>query len=129
MHWDRAHLWRYRARVASVTDGDTFTALIDTGFRVRVEMPIRIADLWAPELRQTGGDEAKRMLEFALGYNPLVDAFLPISGWPLRIVSRQRDTIVAEVRSFERYVADVYRVRGEDLIDVRSLLHETSTFP
>lgn len=113
--WDRASLWRFRAKPIRVIDGDSLIVLCDCGFYGRHEARIRIADLWAPERNEPGGSEATARLAAALD----ADA----ADWPLRIVSRQRETVVSEVRSFERYVADVYVVgAGGELADVRSLL-------
>lgn len=111
--FDRAYLWRFRALPLRVIDGDTFVALVDCGFYGRHEVHIRIADLDAPELSQPGGTEARLRLMNAIGWQ---------TGWPLRVVTQQRETIVSEVRSFERYVATVYVMEANDLVNVRTLL-------
>lgn len=113
--WDRAHLWRFRAATIRVIDGDGLVVLADCGFYGRHEVNVRIADLHAPELNEPGGKEAKARLENAVGWFG--------AGWPLRVATRQRETIVSEVRSFERYVCDLYVVgNGGDLVNVRELL-------
>lgn len=114
--FDRAMLWRFRARLHRPIDGDTFVALADCGFRVAAMPHIRIAGLDAVEAWHPGGDDARARLATAL--TPF-----GISEWPLRIVSRQRETVVSEVRSFERYVADVFVVRHDGtLVDVCEVL-------
>ena len=97
--WDRSHLWCFRAQLLSVTDGDTCIVLADTGFRGRHEVKIRLEDVWAPELKLPGGDLAKSRLEHILMSG---DSTTP---WPLRVITTQRETVVSEVMSFERYVA------------------------
>ena len=112
--WDRAYLWRFRAKPLRVIDGDGILVLADTGFHGRHEVNIRIADLNAPELHTQEGHDAKMRLEEAIGWQ---------SGWPLRVVTRQRETVVSEVRSFERFVADVFLIgAGGDLVNVREVL-------
>lgn len=113
--WDRGSLWRYRGRTVRVIDGDTAVVEVDTGYNGRHEVHVRIADLNAPELHQPGGFQAQVRLQLAIGWLT--------NGWPLRVVSRQRETVVSEVRSFERYVADIYLLdAGGDLINVREVL-------
>lgn len=120
--WDRASLWRFRAKPIRVIDGDSLIVLCDCGFYGRHEARIRIADLWAPERNEPGGSEATARLAAALA----ADA----AEWPLRIVSRQRETVVSEVRSFERYVADVYVVQPDgSLKDVRELVLDETMEP
>ena len=115
--WDRQFLWRFRARWLSddYFDGDTFTALADTGYDGRHEVRVRLQGFMAPERRDPGGAEATRRLWDALNTG--------VGEWPLRIVSQQRETVVTEVTSFERYVSNVFVVRDDRmLIDVRELL-------
>lgn len=104
--FDRQHLWHYRAQLLRVIDGDTFTALVDTGFRGRHEVAIRVADYSAPELHTPEGREAREQLiaAFQAAFPP------PQFDWNLRIVTRQRITKADESRTFERYVADTYLV-------------------
>ena len=112
--WDRGQLWRYRARPVRVIDGDTMVVECDTGFYGRQEVNVRIADLHAPELNEPGGKEARIKLNAALTW---------MSGWPLRVVTRQRETVVSEVRSFERYVCDLFVVgNGGDLVNIKDML-------
>lgn len=114
--FDRTKLWHYRASWLHLDyyDGDTFTALVDTGFFARHRVAIRIADLYAPEMTEDGGFDAKRRLGLAL-----------ISGmgeWPIRIVTRQRVTAVSEVRSFERWVADVWVETAYGLQEIKGMV-------
>jgi endonuclease YncB( thermonuclease family) len=94
--FDRASLWHFRAYVVRVIDGDTFVAMCDTGFSGRHEAHIRLDGVNAPELTDEGGITARLWLQ----------ANLPVGvGWPLRIVTTQRERVVSEVTSFERFVA------------------------
>jgi micrococcal nuclease len=44
-------LYNYRAKITSVYDGDTCTALVDLGFRITFEIKIRLLGIDTPELR------------------------------------------------------------------------------
>lgn len=109
-----AALWHYRAQVVRVIDGDTVVLLADTGFHGRHEVHVRIADLNAAELSEPGGQEARLKLTTALGWLTV--------GWPLRVATRRRETVMTEVQSFERYVADVFVMDRGDLLNVKDIL-------
>ncbi len=115
--WDRCFLWHYRATLIRVIDGDTFVALVDTGFSGRFEAHIRIADLDTPEMTEPGWADATAALEHALRHGTSFARGL----WPLRIITRQKETIIAEERTFTRFVADVY-IGESFLINIRELL-------
>ncbi len=113
--WDRNNLWRTRAKLLRVIDGDSLIALCDCGFSIRYEARIRIAGLWNPETHEPGGSEATMALMRAVESG--------VGEWPMRIVTQQRETIISEVRSFERWVASVYVCQeGREPVDVRELM-------
>lgn len=122
MLFDRAFLWRFRAKPLRVIDGDTAVVLADTGYFGRHEVHVRIAGLNAPELGQPGADEARRALDAAV-----FDRGGVALDWPLRLISLQRETVVSEVRSFERFVSTIFVVRGNVMIDVRELIAGSAT--
>lgn len=114
LFFDRNLLWHYRAEVDSIHDGDTFTALVDTGFDGRHIVRVRVADLYAPELTDPLGELAR---------DKLWDALASPAVWPVRLVSRQRERAPGEIRSFERWVCDVFVVQADGgLVDVKNLL-------
>lgn len=115
--FDQSSLWRFRARPLRVIDGDTLVVLCDTGFRGRHEAHVRLAGYNAPESRDPGGADARRALDAAV-----FDRGGVAVDWPLRVVTMQRETVVSEVRSFERYVADVYVDNGRRLTNVVDIL-------
>ena len=120
--FDRGFLWRYRAKLLRVVDGDTMIVLADTGFMGRHEVRIRLHDVWAPELKAEGGEAAKQRLT-----KVLLDAMRPENDgprpeWYLRIVSLQKERVVAETTSFERFVADVFVVQENRLVNVADAL-------
>jgi micrococcal nuclease len=84
-----AQVTRFRARLHSVQDGDSFTILDSFGIRERV----RLSGIDAPELNQAGGREAKAALESLLNSPELL------------IEPRKRDP-------FGRWVARAYIEQG-----------------
>jgi endonuclease YncB( thermonuclease family) len=92
----------YRAVVVDVTDGDTITVLVDTGFgSYRIEQ-IRIRNINAPELDSLDREERKRAEE-ARKY---LQTILPLNT-PVVIYTYKVGRSNNEKRSFNRYVADV----------------------
>lgn len=51
--------YRYRATTSKVHDGDTFTAVVDLGFRVATTISVRVRGVDTPEMHDK--DEAKRL--------------------------------------------------------------------
>jgi micrococcal nuclease len=89
--------YRYRAVLVRVVDADTFEVDIDLGLYVWVRRQhLRLKDVWAPELRTVIGDalHARLLLLFP-------------AGTPL-LVETQKSKAQADVRSFTRWVADVW---------------------
>lgn len=91
-------VYRYRASVYRVKDGDTYEMTIDLGFKASIRVPVRIRDFDAPELPTPEGLSA-------------TDAANKILSTPgaVIIVETYKDH-----RSFERWIADVY-VNGQNI--------------
>lgn len=51
-------MWCYAARVVRVVDGDTVDCVVDLGFRVSIQLRLRLAGCNAPELRDPAGQAA-----------------------------------------------------------------------
>lgn len=92
--------YTYRASCDRVVDGDTFIGRIDLGFRVEVRVPVRIRNLWSPELREAGGPEAREFLRSLIGVGLVIDGHGPL------LVQSYRDE-----RSFERWICDAWALR------------------
>lgn len=59
-------MYIYNAKITSVYDGDTCTALVDLGFRINFEIKIRLLGIDTPELRgadKESGLRSKARLE------------------------------------------------------------------
>lgn len=67
--------WCHPGECIAVTDGDTIKARLDLGgypHRIETTVPVRIADLWAPERDEPGGTDATLTLTQLLAQGPLV---------------------------------------------------------
>ena len=69
-------MWEYRARDLSVVDGDTLRLLVDTGFYARHQVDLRLLDVWAPELKEPGGEETKG---FVINWLDMIDPALNLT--------------------------------------------------
>lgn len=64
--------YRYRAVVQRVIDGDTYDLAIDLGFKVLVQVPVRLYGWNCPEHNAPGGPEATAAATAILTGQPLV---------------------------------------------------------
>ncbi len=128
--FDRAFLWRFRATKARVIDGDTVAVLCDTGYRGRHEARLRLAGIDAPEMGTGAGALARLWLD-----KELDRAWVWTKTWELRVETIQRETVVSETTSFERWVSRLWMVSPDDgsLIDVAEAMvaagHATPVAP
>lgn len=93
--------WTYRALVQRVIDGDTYVLVIDLGFAVAFTAHVRLRGASCPELSTPEGQRVREIV---------VDL---IAGHEV-IVRTQR----VPVRSFARYVAQVFLADGTDLAEL-----------
>lgn len=96
------------ARFVENHDGDSVTMLLDQGFRQTVEIDIRLANVWAPELKDPGGPDVQAYLL------SLLDAASFSGKWPF-VVQPHMTRSGKYVMSFARYVATVKMPDGESL--------------
>jgi endonuclease YncB( thermonuclease family) len=80
------------AQVVSVHDGDTITV------EVRFRVPIRIRDLYAPELKEQTGPAAKEALE----------SLLPVGSSCVVFIPSKNPLLLMDSVSLGRIVGDVY---------------------
>lgn len=94
----------YPARVAAVHDGDTIDVDIDLGFDTwKHDVPIRMLDVYAPELSEATGPAAASKMKELLPVGALITLRPVMVGKPPH-----------EKQTFARYVARVWR----DKVDV-----------
>ncbi len=103
------HNYVYRARLASLHDGDTLTVLCDLGFEVSVRVTVRVLGINAPELATPEGKVAQQA---ALAW---VAAAGP-GDWPLVIASQKAATPIGPDKFGGRWDALVWRtIDGQEL--------------
>jgi hypothetical protein len=109
--WDRQFLWNYRAMWLpdEYMDGDTFTALVDTGFDDRHEPAIRLISFNAPERYAEGGSFATGVLRTAFSRSTQMK-------WNIRLSTEKRVHIMEESRTFARWPATVWIVTDNDFM-------------
>jgi endonuclease YncB( thermonuclease family) len=116
--------WSFPARVIDVHDGDTIKVEADLGFKIRLEVNVRLLNVYAPELAEkpdpaTGnpGGAATRqcVVDWMLTRTPV-----PAHPFPLTVATTR---LPGSPDTFDRYVADVTDLDGASLNDaVRAFL-------
>lgn len=89
--------WPY-ARLVDIHDGDTVRLDVDQGFSVHSYQWIRLLDVWAPELNEEGGPEARELVR------DWFDTYAP--GGTVQLIT-YRQGVALEIRfkqTFTRYV-------------------------
>jgi len=64
--------YTYVARIAEVLDGDTLRVIADVGFGILMRDKLRLRGINCPELKEPGGEEAKRFVQKRLPVGALV---------------------------------------------------------
>ena len=85
----------FRCEVLDVHDADTYKLRIDVGFGVATTQWIRLRGVNAPELATQPGRDARAFAILALAAGPVT-------------VRTEKNRLGTDVRSFVRYVADVW---------------------
>lgn len=107
-------MWEYRASPIEALDGDTIRLLVDVGFYARHEIDLRLLDVWAPELDDPGGQEARQFAQTWLETRTLALA------WPVLVRTQTtKVTEPTEKRSFTRYIGDVFDITDGDHLNAR----------
>lgn len=115
MQQEPSPLYYYSAHLVRMIDADTYVLELDLGFYVHVHADIRLRGIDCPEANTPAGTAATAFAEEALrnAESILVKTFKTKQG--------------NDIRSFSRYVADVW-INGTLLADLlRSAGHEKPT--
>jgi len=102
------HRWTFPARITRIVDGDTADAVLDLAFGLQLGAPgnnmarLRLRDVWAPELNQPGGVEARAWVEAWVAMTQSTG-----DAWPF-VVETFKTARGEERRSLGRYVAVVW---------------------
>lgn len=119
-------LWHHRARVISITDGDTLVARPELGYVRDLGMSVayRLRGVYCPELPR--GNLARVLDEHP--DDPGVQAYIFLScfladvysddGWfPLRVITYEKERATVNIggfqKSFDRWIADMWRVNAD----------------
>jgi endonuclease YncB( thermonuclease family) len=101
-------IWWRRARLISVTDGDTVRLELDLGYRVYTEQGIRLVGVNAPEMNTEEGKAAR----FWVGQWFMAHGVhAKRERWPFLLHSAR------DGQSFSRYVGAIYCGEGHSLGD------------
>lgn len=102
----------WRAYVVDVHDGDSLRMVLDTGFDSRHEPSLRLLGAFAPELRQPGGAEMRKVaLDWVTEWTTGGGRDL---AWPFWVETVQTTTLVEPKQraTLGRFVATVWRYDG-----------------
>lgn len=121
MRYPTPALWRMR--VTSVHDGDTLTAFVDRGHDEFAQWDVRLKDVYAPELSQTGGPQCR---DFAAQW---VAANGDGTDWPLLLETFRTPRSDTDVMTFTRYVGEVRSASGASLNDAMREFITANDYP
>lgn len=96
-------LWRYRATILRILDGDTVEIMFDQGLGNTSTQTCRLYGMNTPELRKDGGREALEALQAETGF---------LGCWVRTIKNRSESKAVQE--KYGRYLVELYRT-SEDM--------------
>ena len=96
--------------ITRAVDGDTVIATVDLGFRVHVEMPLRIYGINTPERGQEGYHEATSKLREILGMMPAT-----MGDDPLYSPATVSVNTIKPSDKYGRYLADIFLADGRSV--------------
>ncbi len=91
----------YNAHVSRIIDGDTIQVVVDAGFRIKMEMRLRLLDVDTPELRPRGGTDEEKEAEKKAAKRAKEYVSDCVLDKNIRIRTHKAD-------SFGRYLADIW---------------------
>lgn len=92
-------MYKYKAKVVKVVDGDTLDVMVDLGFDIWTKVRLRLAGIDTPEMNTDAGSVAKDYVQSLVNIAKEVN-----------IETRKTD-------KYGRYVAKVYLSNGEKSVD------------
>lgn len=110
-------MWDRRAEFLYNFDGDSIRMILDQGFYDTKEVEIRLLGVFAPELREPGGEECKQFVKSWFSQNYINKR------WSYIVTTARMKNTDAEQRTFTRYVGTVTSLDGN-----RSLNQELIEF-
>lgn len=101
-------LYLYKAKIVSVYDGDTYTALVDLGFGITMQIKLRAFGIDTPELRGEEKEDGKRVRDYVRGM--ILDK---------EVIIR---TVKDKKGKYGRYLAEVFYKLGDEYINLNKSL-------
>lgn len=100
-----------RARYVEHNDGDSVTMMLDQDFWDTKTINIRLANVWAPETNEDGGDDVRVFVYhwFIKHITRAADK----TTWPFLVITHKTRTD-KEKMSLGRYVADIMTIDGQN---------------
>ena len=95
-----AQRWVWRGRPLSAHDGDTVTCVLDLGVGLTITIPLRLLNVYAPELNEHDGPEAHL---FTVGW--INRASFSIASWTLIVRTYKADPR----EKYGRWLATIWR--------------------
>lgn len=93
-----------RARYVSNHDGDTVTMTLDQDFYDTKTINIRLANTWAPEMKDEGGEQVMWFVN--QWFTKHIVRLASVTTWPFLVVTHRTRTD-HETMTLGRYVADI----------------------
>lgn len=102
--------YNYSAQVVSVYDGDTITAEVDLGFKIKTEQKLRLYGINTPELTKNERPEGLKARDYLRG----------------RILDKQifLKTVKDKTGKYGRYIAVIYLQEGDGYTNINKELVE-----
>lgn len=103
-------MWDNRAQYVANHDGDNATMVLDYGRGLHQELEIRMANTWAPELKDIGGAEVQLFVHrWFIRHSK--------SKWPFIVWSTRMKEADKEQMTFNRYVGTITTADGKHSIN------------
>lgn len=102
-------MWDRRARITNVHDGDTVAVILDQGFGDTKYIDLRLLGVFAPELKEHGGDETRMFVQNWLTLNN--DGRY---AWPFVVTTARKPKADTEQSTFGRYVGTITTLDGTE---------------
>jgi len=94
-------MFRYKAKIIKVYDGDTFTFEVDLGFSVTITEKLRLHEIDTPELRGEERAEGIKVRDYVIGL----------------ILNKEFEIQVYKKGKYGRYIADLFLEDGSTLTE------------
>jgi len=106
-------MWDKRAQVVEVHDGDTITVILDQGFDETKKIKLRLFGVFAPELKDEGGQACREFLTTWLATHDDLRG-----SWPFVVTTARTPISDTEQQTLGRYVGTLTSRDGTSNLNV-----------